>query len=121
MSYNNSIEYQLTQWGIWVRTQQGIPRYVSPAWAMMRDNVQLNRDPDANITEDDALRIDRAIAALNLVNSSRAVAVWTYYRYQGMSYRRLGQLMGIHADTAGNLVIAGAAWIEGAITYKESA
>ena len=117
---NASIEYQLTQWGIWVRTQQGIPRYVSPAWAMMRDNVQLNRDPDANITEDDALRIDRAIAALNLVNSDRAVAVWTYYRYQGMTYRRLGKLMGIHADTAGNLVLAGAAWIDGAISFAEA-
>ena len=113
-----SIEYRLTQWGIWARTGQGIPRCNSPMWAIMRDNVQVSYDPPANITDEDAEQIDRALGRLTLKDKDQARAVWEYYRYQGMDYRRLGQRMGISKDKAGQLVLKGVCWIDGYLDGK---
>ncbi len=34
-------EYMLEQWGFWRMCEMGVPRYVSPLYALMRDNVPL--------------------------------------------------------------------------------
>jgi hypothetical protein len=33
-------EYMLEQWGSWRMSGMGVPRYVSPSFAIMRDNVE---------------------------------------------------------------------------------
>lgn len=109
------VDYMLIQWGIWVRTQVGVPRYVSPAWAMMRDNLQSPGDPDPDISEDEALVVDRAMARLYRGYPEAGMAVWNYYRYQGMTMRRLAVLMGVSKAKADELIKVGCAYVAGSM------
>ena len=34
-------EFMLQEWGVWLRVQSGVPHYVSPSLALMRDHVQV--------------------------------------------------------------------------------
>lgn len=55
----------LTQWGIWTRQRTGVPRYVSPMLAIMRDNVPGSHGADAMITEEDAEEVSALVARLS--------------------------------------------------------
>ncbi len=115
-------EYLLQEWGVWLRVQSGVPRYVSPSYALMRDNVQISGALDPNITDDTAMLIDRLACRLLDRYQEAGVALWNYYRYQGMSYRQLGRLMNITHVRAQELVTVGSAWIDSALcNYAEAA
>lgn len=116
------IEYLLVQWGIWVRVQAGVPRYVSPQYALMRDNVQMHGGPSPAISDDMAMVIDRHIARLYERYPECGQALWNYYRYAGMTYRQLGRLMDMHHSKVERLVSVGAGWIDGSLDqYAEAA
>ncbi|WP_324730991.1 hypothetical protein [Pseudomonas paeninsulae] len=120
-------EYMLQEWGIWLRVQAGVPGYVSPTRALMRDNVQVERSPDPCITDELALLIDGKVCRLYTRYEDAGIALWNYYRHQGMSYRRLGLLMTkelgktITHVRAQELVMIGSAWIDAAVCHYEEA
>jgi len=108
-----STYYLLSQWGIWLRVQTGVPNYISPLYALMRDNVvEEDRPPIPMLTDDEALWVDHAVSRLYSRDKKMGTALWNYYRYDGMSYRQLGRLMGITHMKAQELVRAGEAWVD---------
>lgn len=111
----------LNEWAIWIRVREGVPGYTSPAYALMRDNMQINRGPEPAISDDLAMLIDRLIGRLHMRYPEAATALWNQYRY-GMSNRTLARLMGISHVKAGELVSVAFAWIDAALChYTEAA
>ncbi|SNS16102.1 antiterminator Q family protein [Pseudomonas segetis] len=106
--------YLLQEWGVWLRVQVGVPRYVSPSYALMRDNVQMSGGLDPCITDDTAMLIDRLVSRLEKRYPEAGQALWNYYRH-GISYRHLGKLMGITHVKAQELVMVGSAWVDSAL------
>lgn len=104
--------YLLTQWGIWLRYGDGIPRYVSPQYALMRDNVeQLSSAPVAAISEDLCMTMDGIVARLMLRNREMGNALAIYYSWN-VSYASLGRIMGIPKTRAESLVKSGEVWVD---------
>lgn len=116
-----STEYLLQEWGVWLRVQAGVPHYVSPSWALMRDNIQVSRGPDPAIQDEVAMLIDGLVCRLYNRYQEAGTALWNYYRYGGMTYRQLARLMGITHNKAAELVNVGAAWIDSALCQFEEA
>jgi hypothetical protein len=114
-------EYLLQQYGLWLRVQAGIPHYVSPSFALLRDNVQIDRGIDPAITDDLAMLLDRLVCRLYRRYPGSGMALWNFYRYQGMSYRQLGRLMGCSHVRAQELVTVGAAWVDSALCHHAEA
>lgn len=120
-------EYMLQEWGVWLRVQSGVPRYVSPSLALMRDHVQVERGADPCITDELAMLIDSKVCRLFARYEEAGIALWNYYRHQGMSYRRLGLLMTqalgktVTHVRAQELVMIGAAWIDAAVCHYDEA
>ncbi|MCT5858458.1 antitermination protein Q, partial [Pseudomonas aeruginosa] len=50
-------EYMLEQWGWWRMSGMGVPRYVSPSFALMRDNVQQHSSVSFSITDELAMSV----------------------------------------------------------------
>lgn len=127
MSRQLDTEYLLQEWGVWLRVQAGVPRYVSPSYALMRDNVQMAGGPDPQITDESALLIDGKVCHLYKRYPEAGIALWNYYRYPGMSYRQLGRLMSdalkktITHVRAQELITVGAAWVDSALCHHAEA
>lgn len=81
-------DFLLQEWGAWLRVQTGMPRYVSPSFAMMRDNVQQVSRPAPCISDDLAMLVDRLVARMAALDGEMATALWNYHRH-GMTYRLL--------------------------------
>ena len=120
-------DYLLQEWGVWLRVQTGLPRYVSPSYALMRDNVQLSGGLTPCITDEAAMTIDRLVGRLNERYEECGIALFNYYRH-GWSYRQLSREMSsklgrpfTHVKVQ-ELVTVGAAWIDSALChYAEAA
>jgi hypothetical protein len=99
----------------------GVPRYVSPAFALMRDNVEQNTAPSFNITDEAAGMIDQAVARLGIRDRQMADCIWLYYgaRY---TQARVGRYLQISETKAAQLIAAGVAWVDGRLeTIREAA
>jgi hypothetical protein len=105
----------LTQWGIWLRYGDGIPRYVSPHFALMRDNIeQHSTAPVATISEDLCMMMDGIVARLKLRNEQMGLAL--IYRYAwGISFSAIGKGLEISKPRAESLVRSGEIWVEAII------
>ena len=113
--------FLLQEWGIWLRVQSGLPHYVSPAYALMRDNVQLLGGPVPAISDDLAMLIDRLVARLYERYPEAGTALWNYYRHGGLSYRQLGRLMDCTHVKAQELVRVGEVWVDASIAMDADA
>lgn len=114
--------YLLQQYGIWLRVQAGVPRYVSPQWALMKDNIQVSSEPTPDILDEVAMLIDRHISRLYMRYPEAGTALWNYYRYAGMTYRKLGRLMNRHHNEAERLVSVGFWWLDSCLdSYADAA
>lgn len=105
--------YLLEQWGWWRMHSSGIPRYVSPAYALMRDNMG-STVPTGCITDDLALAVDRVIARLCIRDQQMGDCIWMTYGAK-QSTRRIAAVLGIGETKASQLIRAGEAWIDGAL------
>jgi len=113
---NISSCYLLQQWGIWSRVQAGIATYICPTYALMRDNVATEQLPTPAIDDLEALWVDRMLLILGDRDPVCFTALWHYYRFEGLTYRKLGQLMGITHMKAAELVKAGESWLDGRLS-----
>lgn len=114
-------EYLLQEYGVWLRVQAGVPRYVSPAYALLRDRVQTSGSLEPAISDELAMLMDRLVCRLFARYPDAGTAVWNYYRYQGMSFRQLGRLMGVSHVRASELVSVGRAWLDSALCMQADA
>jgi len=105
----------LTQWGIWLRYGDGIPRYVSPHFALMRDNIEQHSSaPVASISEDLCMMMDRIVARLKLRNENMGLAL--IYRYSwDKSFSAIGKELNISKPRAESLVKSAEIWVEAII------
>lgn len=112
--------YLLTEWGIWQRSGQGIPRYLSPALAVIVQNVQQNGPLLCSISEEMAMTVDGVVARLMKRDREAGDAVFGYY-VLGVSYAALGKIMGIPKTRAEMLHKSGVAWVDGALDRMQVA
>ena len=68
----------LQQWGYWVRSGSGIPRYTSPMYALMRDMIG-SSVPSLCIDDHTGLLVDGAVARLDKRDAVAAEALFMYY------------------------------------------
>ena len=106
-------KYLLEQWGWWRMHSAGIPRYVSPAYALLRDNMG-STVPMGCITDDLALAVDRVVARLCIRDPMMGDCIWLHYGAR-LSMRRIGKLLGVGRSKVQELLGAGEAWIDGAL------
>jgi hypothetical protein len=93
--------------------QAGLPHYICPLYALMRDHIEeADRPLVPLITDSEALWVDHSVSRLYQRDPEMGTALWNYHRYDGMTFRRLGRLMGITHMKAQELVRAGEAWID---------
>lgn len=115
-------EYLLEQWGWWRMDGMGVPRYVSPLYALIRDNnVTEGGIKNYCVTDDVALVVDRAVAKLAARDAQMGNFIWLYFgaKYPALRIAR-ENYMG--EAKARELIKAGVAWIDGAIeVFREAA
>lgn len=116
MSYD--AEELLTQWGRWVWQGAGIPRYVSPSFALMRDNVAQHSSPAAAITDEDAMMVDSIVARMGRRDPEMATCVLIYYA-TGRTMHGVGQVMNLHRLKVRELLIAGKCYVEAVLDMRE--
>lgn len=103
-------EYMLEQWGWWRMDGMGIPAYVSPAYAIMRDMLP-SASKSYSITDDLALVVDGALARLCRRDVQMGDMVWLYFGAKWPAIR-IGRHYGMSEMKARELIKAGVAWID---------
>lgn len=114
-------EYLLEQWGWWRMSGMGVPRYVSPLYALIRDNTAGEGGvAEFVITDDVALVVDGAVARLNTRDPQMGGFVWMYF---GMKWPalRIGRGTKMGEAKAREIIKAGVAWIDCAIEQVREA
>lgn len=110
----------LENWGRWVWQQAGVPRYVGPSLALMRDNVEMEGAPAAAITDDEALMIDSIVARMWRRDQQMADCVRIYY-CTGRTMHGVGAVLGISRLKARELLISGRAYVEACLDMMRAA
>lgn len=114
-------EYLLEQWGWWRMSGMGVPRYVSPLYALIRDNTAGEGGvAEFVITDDVALVVDSAVAKLTTRDQQMGGFVWMYF---GMKWPalRIGRETKMGEAKAREIIKAGVAWIDCAIEQVREA
>ncbi|MCF7537575.1 antiterminator Q family protein [Pseudomonas petrae] len=106
-------EYLLEQWGWWRMDGMGIPTYVSPMMAVMRDAMPVAAK-SYSITDDWATAIDSALAKLIARDQQIGEVIWFYFGAK-WTMVRVGKRYGLSEAKARELKQAGVAWIDCAV------
>ncbi|MFJ5297478.1 antiterminator Q family protein [Pseudomonas sp. NPDC088368] len=113
-------EYMLEQWGWWRMDGMGVPSYLSPALAIMRD-VTPSATKSYVITDELAGVVDGAVARLCRRDAQMGDMIWLYYGAKWPAVR-VGRQYGVSEMKARELIKAGVAWIDCALdTLKQAA
>lgn len=105
-------EYLLEQWGWWRMDGAGVPSYISPTLALMRQALpQVTSSKSYCITDDLALAIDKAVAKLTHRDQQMGDIIWLYYGKK-WAMVKVGKQYGISEGKARELARAGAAWVD---------
>ena len=107
-------EYLLEQWGWWRMDGMGVPRYVSPLLALMRDNVQMPSTASYVITDDQALVVDSAVAKLTQRKGQMGLFLWLYFGAK-WTMVRIGESAGISERSTREVIRSGVGWIDGVL------
>ncbi|VVO78496.1 hypothetical protein PS858_01682 [Pseudomonas fluorescens] len=99
----------------------GLPTYISPTFALMRQAVtQVSASKNYCITDDWAIVIDRAVALLTRRDQQMGDIIWLYFGAK-WPMARVGKHYRISEGKARELARAGAAWIDCAVSEKRDA
>ena len=107
-------EYLLEQWGWWRMDGMGVPRYISPLLALMRDNVQMASASSYVITDDQALAVDSAMSKLTRRNEQMGLFLWLYFGAK-WTMVRMGESAGMSERSTRELIRSGVGWIDGVL------
>lgn len=100
----------LQQWGYWVRSGAGIPRYTSPSYALIRDMVG-STVPTALIEDRTAMLVDGAVARLDSRDKAAAEAVFLYYP-AGLTIQDIARRWRCSRPVVSAAVDRGIVWVE---------
>lgn len=98
--------FLLTQWGLWVIDGRSLPDGPHSLLGVRKS------PPSSALTDDEALRVDGAMAQLGLRRPQVRLAVELYYTNQRMTHTKLGRLMRVGKGTAQSLLSAGEHWLD---------
>jgi hypothetical protein len=112
-------EELLTQWGIWSWQGAGVPRCTSPMFALMRDNVAQHSEP-ANISDDDALRVDRIISTMRKFRPQMAEIITLYYR-SDLTMSQVATQKEMNRLKVREIIQAGHAYVEAGLDMEVAA
>lgn len=108
-------EWLLEQWGWWRMDGMGVPRYVSPMHALMRNNVEMTGGVKSySVTDDMALAIDGAMARLTKRDQQMGDFVWLYFGAKWPALR-VGKEHGMSEAKARELIKSGVAWVDASL------
>ncbi|MBK59418.1 antiterminator Q family protein [Stutzerimonas chloritidismutans] len=113
-------EELLTEWGIWVWQKTGVPRYVSPMLAVMRDNVPSTHAPDAHITDEDAETVSAIVARLKR-GHPRASDCLHFYYADKKTMQQIGREMALNRHQVRELLIAGQWYVQAELDRRMAA
>lgn len=120
-------EWMLEQWGWWRMSGMGVPRYVSPSYAIMRDNVQQTGGYSFNITDELAMAVDGCVARLCAREKGRTNGpmmgdcLWLYFGAKWPALR-IAKHYGIGEAKAREIIKGGVAWVDSALeSLREAA
>ncbi|MCO7575333.1 MULTISPECIES: antiterminator Q family protein [Pseudomonas] len=108
-------EYLLEQWGWWRMDGMGVPRYVSPLLAMIRDNVPAEGGAKQYVITDDlALAVDGAVSRLTKRDQQMGDFIWLYFGAKWPMIR-VGEKARMSERSAREVIKAGVAWLDCAL------
>ncbi len=108
-------EWLLEQWGFWRMDGMGVPRYVSPLYALIRDNTPCEGGiKEYTLTDDLALVIDGAVSRLINRDIQMGDFIWLYFGAKWPALR-IARESGIGEAKAREIIKAGVAWIDCAL------
>ncbi|AJZ97272.1 hypothetical protein PFLUOLIPICF7_19175 [Pseudomonas simiae] len=108
-------EYLLEQWGWWRMDGAGVPGYVSPLYALIRDNnVMDGGNKNYCVTDDVALVVDRAVAKLAMRDTQMGNFIWLYFGAKWPALR-IARENEMGEAKARELIKSGVAWVDCAI------
>lgn len=115
-------EWMLEQWGFWRMDGMGVPSYISPLYALIRDNTLCEGGvKEYSMTDDLALVLDGAVARLTIRDQQMGNFIWLYFGAKWPALR-IGRENGIGEAKAREVIKAGVAWIDCALeTIREAA
>ena len=115
-------EWMLEQWGYWRMDGMGVPRYVSPLYALIRDNTPCEGGvKEYSMTDDLALVLDGAVARLTVRDQQMGNFIWLYFGAKWPALR-IARENGLGEAKAREVIKAGVAWIDCALeTIREAA
>lgn len=103
----------LELWGVWKQYGSGLPCYASPTRIMMQA-LAGSTVREASITDEEAVRVDNAIARLRSRDKEMGDVVVLYYAH-ALPIRSVAREMKIGKDRADRLLLSGVAWIDGVL------
>ncbi len=108
-------EYLLEQWGWWRMDGMGVPSYVSPLYALIRDNTPGEGGIKQYVLTDEvALVVDGAVARLTKRDQLMGNFIWLYFGSKWPALR-IAREAGIGEAKAREVIKAGVAWIDCAL------
>jgi hypothetical protein len=108
-------EWLLEQWGYWRMDGKGVPRYVSPLYALIRDNTPCEGGVKGySLTDDLALAVDGAVSRLIKRDDQMGNFIWLYFGAKWPALR-VARENGIGEAKAREVIKAGVAWIDCAL------
>jgi hypothetical protein len=108
-------EWLLEQWGYWRMDGMGVPRYVSPLYALIRDNTPCEGGvKEYSLTDDLALVVDSAVSRLIKRDDQMGNFIWLYFGAKWPALR-IARENGIGEAKAREVIKAGVAWIDCAL------
>ncbi len=117
---DRTADYLLTQWGKWVWQNTGVPRYVSPLLALMRDNVPSTHGAAAAITDDEAEAVSAAVARLKSGREDVSDAIHLYYCYS-LTQPQVAERMQIQRMKVRELLIMGEWYVQAWLDKRAAA
>lgn len=112
------MQEQLTGWAHWVRDHR-LGGYTSPAYMMMRDKIGTTVGHNT-MPDEDALRVDRAVARLLKRDPIMGKVLMLSY-VSRLSYREVGKSVGKSHEYVRVLLRSGEAWVEGNLDFYNEA
>ncbi|MGY3172409.1 hypothetical protein ACVWYU_001786 [Pseudomonas sp. TE12234] len=115
-------EWMLEQWGYWRMDGMGVPQYVSPLYALIRDNTPCEGGvKEYYVTDDLALVVDGAVARLSKRDQQMGNFIWLYFGAKWPALR-IARENDMGEAKAREVIKAGVAWIDSALeTIREVA
>lgn len=108
-------EYLLEQWGWWRMDGMGVPHYVSPLYALIRDNnASTGGIKNYSVTDEVAMAIDRAVARLSIRDEQMGNFIWLYFGAKWPALR-IARASDIGEAKAREVIKAGVAWVDCAL------